>query len=130
MKTKKQKRFIPFHSSGLIGRSFTMLFISAGYNVTLFDILPEQTESAKKDIWGQLEVLEKQGLLRGNLSREKQFELVTATQDLEECVRGAFFIQVCTFLLPLLQNIFKISSTSVMIYMPLDNCESFYRCHI
>ncbi|GFR98130.1 lambda-crystallin-like protein [Elysia marginata] len=79
--------------SGLIGRSYTMLFISAGYNVTLYDILPEQTGAAKKDILEQLKVLEKQGLLRGTLSPEKQFELITTTEDLEKCVQGAFFVQ-------------------------------------
>ncbi|KAK3776417.1 hypothetical protein RRG08_023770 [Elysia crispata] len=81
--------------SGLIGRSYTMLFISAGYNVTLYDILAEQTHAAKKDIWEQLKVLEKQGLLRGSLTPEKQFELITTTESLEECVHGAFFVQEC-----------------------------------
>ncbi|RUS78411.1 hypothetical protein EGW08_013825 [Elysia chlorotica] len=81
--------------SGLIGRSYTMLFISAGYNVTLFDILAEQTHAAKKDIWDQLKALEKQNLLRGTLTPEKQFELIATTESLEECVRGAFFVQEC-----------------------------------
>ncbi|GFO42714.1 lambda-crystallin-like protein [Plakobranchus ocellatus] len=81
--------------SGLIGRSYTMLFISAGYRVTLYDILPEQTQSAKKDIWEQLGALEREGLLRGTLTRQQQFDLISTTQNLEECVKDAFFVQEC-----------------------------------
>lgn len=92
---KMSKGKIAVIGSGLIGRSFTMLFISAGYNVTLYDILHEQTHAAKKDIWEQIKVLEKQGLLRGTLTPEKQFELIDTTEDLEKCIQDAFFIQEC-----------------------------------
>ncbi|KAK0042763.1 lambda-crystallin [Biomphalaria pfeifferi] len=81
--------------SGLIGRSFTMLFVSAGYKVVVFDIEQSQLEAAKKDIWKQLVALESQGLLRGKLTKEQQFENITTTSDLKECILGSFFIQEC-----------------------------------
>nr|KAG5711098.1 hypothetical protein BaRGS_004742 [Batillaria attramentaria] len=59
-----------------------MLFASGGYRVELYDLDPEQVDKAKADIKDQLEVLEKQGLLRGALSREEQFNLITGVTDL------------------------------------------------
>ncbi|KAK7503172.1 hypothetical protein BaRGS_00005437 [Batillaria attramentaria] len=79
--------------SGLIGRSYAMLFASGGYRVELYDLDPEQVDKAKADIKDQLEVLEKQGLLRGALSREEQFNLITGVTDLSACAKGAFFVQ-------------------------------------
>lgn len=72
-----------------------MLFASAGYQVVVYDVLPAQLEAAKKDILLQLNALEGQGLLRGKLSKEQQFDNITTTQSLEECVQGSFFIQEC-----------------------------------
>ncbi|XP_005109678.1 lambda-crystallin homolog isoform X2 [Aplysia californica] len=81
--------------SGLIGRSFSMLFVSGGYQVSVYDVEPAQNAVAKDDIWSQLNKLEEQGLLRGSLSKEQQFANITYTEDLAECVNGAFFIQEC-----------------------------------
>lgn len=81
-----------------------MLFASAGYNVTIYDIKREQTAAALADIQDQLRNLSQEGLLRGNLSEAEQFAKIKTTENLEECVQGAFFIQVispcfyfCTF---------------------------------
>lgn len=81
--------------SGLIGRSFTMLFASGGYSVTVYDVEPQQNQSAKEDIWRQLSMLESQGLLRGSLSKEQQFANISYTESLEKAVTGVFFIQEC-----------------------------------
>lgn len=81
--------------SGLIGRSFTMLFACGGYSVVVYDVEPAQCQSAKEDIWKQLNNLEKQGLLRGSLTKEQQFKNITYTNSLEESVSEAFFIQEC-----------------------------------
>ncbi|XP_059141159.1 lambda-crystallin-like [Physella acuta] len=81
--------------SGLIGRSFSMIYASAGYKVVIYDIQASQLESAQKDIWQQLVALEGQGLLRGTLTKEEQFNNISTTSCLKDCVSGAFLIQEC-----------------------------------
>jgi len=62
--------------SGLIGRSWAMLFASAGYNVYIYDIDNNQITSALKDIEEQLKMLEAKKLLRGELSASQQCSLI------------------------------------------------------
>lgn len=62
--------------SGLIGRSWSMLFLAAGYEVVIFDIVPDQVKSAFEEIRSQLKKLEDNKLLRGNLTAEQQFSLL------------------------------------------------------
>ncbi|KAK3098858.1 hypothetical protein FSP39_023797, partial [Pinctada imbricata] len=84
-----------FNFSGLIGRSFAMLYAAGGYNVKLYDIEASQIEGAMKDIRDQLVHLDKTGFLRGKLTMTEQENLITGTNDLAECVKDAFFIQEC-----------------------------------
>uniref|UniRef100_A0A0B6YTV8 3-hydroxyacyl-CoA dehydrogenase NAD binding domain-containing protein n=1 Tax=Arion vulgaris TaxID=1028688 RepID=A0A0B6YTV8_9EUPU len=81
--------------SGLIGRSFSMLFASGGYRVVIFDIEPAQTKAAKNDIRQQLANLESNGLLKGTLTKEEQFDNISTTENLQDCLQDAFFIQEC-----------------------------------
>ena len=71
-----------------------MLFASGGYNVTIYDILPEQVTSALSDILLQLKELEKTGLIRGTLSAEEQHNLIVGTNNFAECVKGSKHVQV------------------------------------
>jgi L-gulonate 3-dehydrogenase len=65
--------------SGLIGRSWAMLFASAGYSVYIYDIDNNQTSSALEDIEEQMKTLETKKLLRGKLSASQQRSLIKGT---------------------------------------------------
>jgi L-gulonate 3-dehydrogenase len=81
--------------SGLIGRSWAMLFVGAGYKVCLFDVSMDQLKSAHVEIGKQLEELEAKKLLRGTLKPAEQLANISITSDISECMRGAFYIQEC-----------------------------------
>ena len=66
-----------FYFSGLIGRSWAMLFAGAGYHVSLYDVSLDLVEKALKDIDEQLQALEKSGMLRGTTTAAQQLALVT-----------------------------------------------------
>ncbi|CAH1798672.1 unnamed protein product, partial [Owenia fusiformis] len=95
--TKKMSRDekIAIIGSGLIGRSWAMLFASVGYKVCIYDILSEQIDSALKEILVQLKKLEESGLLRGKISAVEQHKLITGCTDFKECVAGAKHVQEC-----------------------------------
>ncbi|TMW52959.1 hypothetical protein DOY81_001992 [Sarcophaga bullata] len=91
MKTQK----IGIVGSGLIGRAWSMLFASVGYQVMLYDILPEQLTSALEYIECELQRLEENQLLRGDLNSGEQFKCINTTTDLKELTADAIFIQEC-----------------------------------
>ncbi|XP_014279515.1 lambda-crystallin homolog [Halyomorpha halys] len=80
--------------SGLIGRSWAMLFASVGYNVMIYDILPEQIKNAEEDIKQQIHTLKSKNLLRGTVSAEQQIKLIKGTSDLKD-LGDAIYIQEC-----------------------------------
>jgi len=88
-KTKK----IAVVGSGFIGHSWAMVFASAGYEVSIYDIAEEQVSKSLKEIAQKLTELEKSDLLRGKTSAKIQKSLIKGTTSLKECINGAFFIQ-------------------------------------
>lgn len=93
--TSIKKEKIGIIGSGLIGRSWSMLFASVGYQVMLYDILPEQIAAALRETEKELTSLEERGMLRGKLNSQQQFKCISATNDLKELAKDAFFIQEC-----------------------------------
>lgn len=66
-----------WYCSGLIGRSWSMLYASVGYSVVIYDVIPEQVQTALTDIEDQLHTLKNEKLLRGTLSAEDQLKLIS-----------------------------------------------------
>ncbi|XP_054888438.1 lambda-crystallin homolog [Poeciliopsis prolifica] len=83
--------------SGLIGRSWAMVFISGGYQVKIYDNQPGQAARAVTEIRKQLEELEEARMLRGDLSAVQQLALLSSYDDLAPALEGAFFVQECVF---------------------------------
>jgi len=81
--------------SGLIGRSWAMLFAGVGYDVVLYDVLESQISVALADIKKQLKSLEDDGMLRGTMTAEEQFKCIRGVNNLKECVQNAKHVQEC-----------------------------------
>merc|ERR1712002_398145 len=81
--------------SGLIGKSWAMIFASVGYKVVLFDVEASQVTKALENIKAELLEFEAAGTLRGDLPAADQAKLISGTDSLEECVSGAKYIQEC-----------------------------------
>jgi len=90
---KNQK--IGIIGSGLIGKSWAMIFASEGFNVVLYDVVQSQVTKAIEDIKSELVQFEEAGTLRGSLVAADQSKLISGTDSLEECVSGARYIQEC-----------------------------------
>ena len=72
-----------------------MLFASTGYHVCLYDVVQSQLDAAMAEINQKLKDLEAAGNLRGSMSATEQFKLISAGNNLEECVKDARHVQVC-----------------------------------
>ena len=80
--------------SGMIGRSWAMLFAGSEYKVCIYDNVSKQVEDGLVDIRSKLTELQTTGHLRSALSVDEQMSLIEGTSDLKSCVKDAFYIQV------------------------------------
>nr|XP_004670603.2 lambda-crystallin homolog [Jaculus jaculus] len=81
--------------SGLIGRSWAMLFASGGFKVKLYDIEQQQITNALENIRKEMKLMEQSGALKGSLSAQQQLALISGCGNLAEAVEGAMHIQEC-----------------------------------
>lgn len=81
--------------SGLIGKSWAMIFASVGYKVVLYDVEAAQVTRALDNIREELLEFEAAGTLRGTLPAAEQAKLISGTGSLAECVSGAKYVQEC-----------------------------------
>ena len=87
MASENKGKKVAIVGSGLVGKSWAMIFASVGYNVTMFDIEPAQVAKALANIGDELDQFEKDGVLRGTLKAAEQKPLITGSSDLAECVK-------------------------------------------
>lgn len=80
--------------SGLIGRSWALIFSRAGYSVCLYDVIEEQIRNAFVDLEAKLKMLEQNGLLNGQTAAEV-FPRISSATDLKEALKGAVHAQEC-----------------------------------
>ncbi|XP_010878537.1 lambda-crystallin homolog [Esox lucius] len=95
--SSSEGKIISVIGSGLIGRSWAMVFMSGGYRVKVYDNKPGQAARAIQDVRKQLEELQEAHMLRGDLSASEQLALLSSHDDLPQALEGAFFVQECVF---------------------------------
>lgn len=81
--------------SGLIGKSWAMIFASVGYKVVMFDVETSQVAKALDNIKTELLEYESAGTLRGKLSAADQAALISGTDSIAACVEGTKYVQEC-----------------------------------
>ncbi|KAM4608392.1 lambda-crystallin homolog [Polymixia lowei] len=90
-------KIITIIGSGLIGRSWAMVFASGGYRVKIYDNQAGQAANAITEIRKQLGELEEAGMLRGELKASEQLALLSSHDDLAQALEGTFFVQESVF---------------------------------
>ncbi|KAF7650227.1 hypothetical protein LDENG_00129550, partial [Lucifuga dentata] len=107
-------KIIAIIGSGLIGRSWAMVFVNGGYRVKIYDNQPGQSAKAVSEIRKELEKLDKAHMLRGTLNASQQLSLLSSFDDLPQALDRAFFIQECVFEnLEVKQSIFQAAENLV-----------------
>merc|ERR1712071_199808 len=92
---RMENKKVAIVGSGLIGRSWAMLFCGAGYNVCMYDVTQDLVSKALEDIGHQLRELEASKMLRGSLNPAEQLALIKGSETMQECIKGAFYVQEC-----------------------------------
>ncbi|KAM8854971.1 lambda-crystallin homolog isoform 3-T3 [Spinachia spinachia] len=101
-------KIITVIGSGLIGRSWAMVFVSGGHSVKIYDNQPGASAKAVAEIRKQLQELQEAKMLRGQLTATQQLALLSGHDELAEALQGAFFVQECVFeQLQVKQDVFR-----------------------
>ena len=89
---KNQKKKVALIGCGLIGQSWAISFISAGFEVSLFDPVEGVTVQAKEKIKAKLKDLQNYGLLK-NKNISDFLDKIHLAQDIPQAVEGSFYVQ-------------------------------------
>ena len=87
---KKEK--VALIGCGLIGQSWAVSFLSAGFDVSLFDPVEGVTVQAKENIKAKLTDLQNHGLLK-NKNISNYLDKIHIAQNLSHAVRGSIYVQ-------------------------------------
>ena len=92
MKNKREQKKVAIIGCGLIGQSWAVNFLSAGFSVSLFDPIEGVVEAAKKEIKEKLDDLKTNGLINdGNLSN--YLDKIFLARSLREVVKDVIYVQ-------------------------------------
>ena len=84
-----QKKKVALIGCGLIGQSWAISFISAGFKVSLFDPVEDVTVQAKEKIKAKLKDLQNYGLLK-NKNISDFLDKIHLAEDLSSAIAGCF----------------------------------------
>jgi len=87
-----QKKKVALIGCGLIGQSWAISFLSAGFDISLFDPVKGVTKKAKEKIKAKLSDLQNYGLLK-NKNISDYLDRIHLNQDLLHAVEGSIYVQ-------------------------------------
>ena len=87
-----QKKKVALIGCGLIGQSWAISFLSAGFDISLFDPVKGVTKRAKEKIKAKLSDLQNYGLLK-NKNISDYLDRIHLNQDLLHAVEGSIYVQ-------------------------------------
>ena len=87
-----QKKKVALIGCGLIGQSWAISFLSAGFEVSLFDPVEGVTIQSKEKIKAKLKELQNYGLLK-NKKISDFLEKIHLARDISQAVEGSFYVQ-------------------------------------
>ena len=86
------KRKVALIGCGLIGQSWAISFLNAGFDVSLFDPVEGVTVQAKENIKAKLRDLQNNGLLE-NKNISNYLDKIHLAQNLSHAVKGSIYVQ-------------------------------------
>lgn len=89
---KNQKEKVALIGCGLIGQSWAISFLSAGFDVSLFDPVEGVTVQAKENIMAKLSDLQNHGLLE-NKNLYDYLDKIHLARDISQAVGGSIYVQ-------------------------------------
>ena len=90
--THNQKKKVALIGCGLIGQSWAVSFLSAGFEVSLFDTVDDVTFQSKEKIVTKLRDLQNYGLLK-NKNISDLLVKIHIAQDISQAIEGSIYVQ-------------------------------------